>query len=67
ASGSRRGASGSRGGFSVCRGGAGVFRGGAGGSRGGASESKRKLVSSAGIQKRLGKKKVRTCRFAKWL
>ncbi|GJX07497.1 multidrug resistance-associated protein 5 [Tanacetum coccineum] len=48
------------------RGGAGGSREGAGRSRGGASRSKRKAVSSAGTQKRQGKKKVGTSGFAKW-
>ncbi|GKC85942.1 hypothetical protein Tco_1141659 [Tanacetum coccineum] len=56
--GSRGGVGGSRGGAGVSRGGAGVSRRGVGGSRGGAGGSKRKLVSSAGTQKRQSKKKT---------
>ncbi|GJY29960.1 multidrug resistance-associated protein 5 [Tanacetum coccineum] len=65
ASGSRGGAGGSRGGASVSREGDSGSTGGAGGSRGGASGSKRKSMSSAGTQKRQGKKKVGTSGFAK--
>nr|GEU48036.1 damaged DNA binding 2 [Tanacetum cinerariifolium] len=79
---SRGGASGSRGGASVSRGVDGGPRGcfsvsgGDSGSKGrgvgsgsrcrGVGESKRKSVSTAGTQKRQGKKKVMTYGFAKW-
>ncbi|GKA85820.1 hypothetical protein Tco_0807474 [Tanacetum coccineum] len=63
ADGSRGGARGSRG-----RGGAAGSRGGASGPRGGRGTGgcKRKPVSTAGTQKRQGKKKVGTSGFAKW-
>ncbi|GJS74143.1 hypothetical protein Tco_0706984 [Tanacetum coccineum] len=65
---SRRGAGGSKGGASGSRECASGSRGGATRSRGrGATGSKRKHVSSAGTQKRQGKKKVGTSGFAKWL
>ncbi|GJY39269.1 hypothetical protein Tco_0425633 [Tanacetum coccineum] len=75
AGGSRGGASGSIGRGAGGSGGASGLRGrGVAGSRGGASGSigkgaggsKRKHVSTAGTQKRQGKKKVETSGFAKW-
>ncbi|GKB51683.1 multidrug resistance-associated protein 5 [Tanacetum coccineum] len=75
ATGSKGGASGSIGRGAGGSGGASGLRGrGTAGSRGGASGSigrgvggsKRKLVSTAGTQKRQGKKKVGTYGFAKW-
>ncbi|GJR41007.1 hypothetical protein Tco_1216691 [Tanacetum coccineum] len=70
---SRRVGSGSKGGSSMFGGASGSTGRGAGGSGGasgsrgrGAGGSKRKPMSTAGIQKRQGKKKVGTSRFAKW-